>query len=66
MYWRLNMQIEQAIQDLFSTWQITVKIGKKQYIYELNDYHYNRMMEQYRAGQENNALVILNKWNERK
>jgi len=60
------MTILESIQSIFSTWQITVKIEKKQYVYELNDYHYNRMMEQYRAGQENNALVILNKWNERK
>ena len=60
------MIILEAIQSIFSTWQITVKINDKQYVYELNDYHYNRMMEQYRAGQENNALVILNKWNERK
>ena len=60
------MVIIEAIQDLFSTWQITVKIGQKQYVYELNDYHYNRMMKQYRAGQANKALTILNKWNERK
>ena len=60
------MTILESIQSIFSTWQITVKIGKKQYIYELNDYHYNRMMKQYRAGQEMKALTILNKWNERK
>ena len=60
------MTILESIQSIFSTWQITVKIGKKQYIYELNDYHYNRMIKQYRAGQTNNALTILNKWNERK
>ena len=60
------MVILEAIQDLFSTWQITVKIERKQYVYELNDYHYNRMIKQYRAGQTNNALTILNKWNERK
>jgi len=60
------MVIIEAIQDLFSTWQITVKIGQKVYVYELNDYHYNRMIKQYRAGQEMKALTILNKWNERK
>ena len=60
------MTILESIQSIFSTWQITVKIGQKQYVYELNDYHYNRMIKQYRAGQTNKALVILNKWNERK
>ena len=60
------MIILEAIQSIFSTWQITVKINDKQYVYELNDYHYNRMMKQYRAGQEMKALTILNKWNERK
>ncbi len=60
------MIILEAIQSIFSTWQITVKINDKQYVYELNDYHYNRMIKQYRAGQTNNALTILNKWNERK
>jgi|GEM_PF-2966213 len=60
------MTILESIQSIFSTWQITVKIEKKQYVYELNDYHYNRMIKQYRAGQTNKALVILNKWNERK
>jgi len=60
------MTILESIQSIFSTWQITVKIGQKQYVYELNDYHYNRMIKQYRAGQEMKALTILNKWNERK
>jgi len=60
------MIILEAIQSIFSTWQITVKINDKQYVYELNDYHYNRMIKQYRAGQEMKALTILNKWNERK
>ena len=60
------MIILEAIQSIFSTWQITVKINDKQYVYELNDYHYNRMIKQYRAGQEMKALTILSKWNERK
>jgi len=60
------MTILESIQSIFSTWQITVKINDKQYVYELNDYHYNRMIKQYRAGQEMKALTILNKWNERK